>query len=59
MKAEINKDGNYNGCIFDLKQKKWAEIISTSQEVKDDFVLPEKWCINTTLQIVEKYLINK
>jgi len=45
---EINKDGNYNGCVFDLKQKKWAEIVSTSQEVKDDFVLPERWCIEIT-----------
>jgi hypothetical protein len=38
--------GNGNGYVY--SGGKWAEIISTSQEVKDDFVLPEKWCIEIT-----------
>lgn len=45
---EEYKINNYKGCLFRVKTKEWAEIISTTQEVKDDFVLPEKWCIRIT-----------
>lgn len=37
---EVKGYGRYILC-----QGKWAEIISTSQEVKDDFILPKKWFI--------------
>jgi hypothetical protein len=49
INVKDNEGNEIKNCgKYILYQGKWAEIIPTSQEVKDDFVLPERWCIEIT-----------